>query len=114
MDTQNIEEHFNQILSAIAEGKNPRNITQDLVQQGFEPDNASSLVKQAVQIKKAAMRKAGLRLFFTGVACIFVGIAITAVTYGLAARGGTYVITIGAFVVGAIYILRGLWFMLLG
>jgi hypothetical protein len=107
MSTENPEELFTQILRSLAEGKSPRKLTQELDKQGIEAESATALVKQANQIKQPAMRWAGFRISLIGIGCIIFGIFLTRLT-------NTRVITIGLFAFGAVNILRGLWFMLLG
>jgi hypothetical protein len=107
MSTENPEELFTQILRSLAEGQSPRRLTQELTQQGMAAETATDLVKQANQIKQTAMRWAGFRISLIGIGCIILGLFLTGLT-------GARVITIGLFAVGAVNILRGLWFMLLG
>ena len=71
-------------------------------------------IKMINDYKKSEFRKGGLKTIGIGVALIALGGVITAATYLVASPGGTYVITFGLFLVGALTVLRGLWRSMVG
>jgi hypothetical protein len=64
------------------------------------------LVEQSkiTYMERSATRRASVRTILIGVAIIALGAVLTGATYALAAPGGTYLVTSGAFIVGVIYV----------
>ena len=61
-----------------------------------------------IYMERSAARRAAVRTIRIGVAITAVGAVLTGATYALAAPGGTYLVTSGAFIVGVIYVSCGL------
>src|ERR1041384_7960992 len=92
---QAVEQAHFETLTALANGKSPEQVNADLISKGWSPQMAEQIVRRAHQVKKAEFRKAGLRVFCTGIALLVLGVFITAASYSAAKGGGTYFITIG-------------------
>ena len=97
-----------QAATHIAEGASPRAVHRRLVTAGVPDTAASEIVHAASCLKRAAVRKSGLRALIAGAAAIAIGGIGTAVSYAVAEPGGAYLVTTGAFFVGAVMILRGI------
>jgi hypothetical protein len=102
------------VVRSLAEGKTPQAVTEDLVQMGLSFQTARAVVAQANVVKKAAFRQAGCQIFAVGIVLVILGLVITAISYLLAAPGGTYIITTGLFFVGVVNIVRGIVRMVAG
>ncbi|MFQ2917788.1 hypothetical protein ACK3YF_00915 [Aeromonas allosaccharophila] len=109
-----ISQLFNHAAISLAEGKSMKSVVAEFVDKGVPLGIAENIVAQANKYKKEEFRKGGLKTLGIGVALLAFGGVITAVTYSAAGPGGTYVITSGLFLVGAITILRGLWRTMVG
>ncbi len=83
-------------------------IVADLVQKGLSQETASSLVGNLRSAIRSAKRKAGIRNIVIGSLWCVGGLVITALTYSMASGGGTYIVTWGAIVFGAVQAIRGL------
>ena len=99
---------------SIAEGKSKKKVVNEFVNDGVPEEVAEEVVRRANDYKKAEFRKAGIKTLLIGVGFLVAGGVITAVTYSAASGGGTYVVTTGLFLVGAINVLRGLFRMASG
>ncbi len=101
-------------VAALANGKRREQVISDLIRKGWSSEMAAQIVSRAQQVKTAEFRKAGLKLFGIGIALLVLGVVITAASYSLAAGGGTYIVTIGLFLSGAVNTLKGLFRMVVG
>jgi hypothetical protein len=82
-----------------------------LVAQGHDTEAAHRAVSDLGRMRSNALRKAGEKKMLSGAMWCVGGIIVTALTYQAAASrpgGGTYIITWGAIVFGAIQFVRGL------
>ena len=87
-----------------AEGMVPRH-TEDARPE--VPADADALTRRMIEAQRQAARSRDL---LVGGVCLFVGLAITGVTYGDASRaGGTYIVAYGPMIYGAVRLLRGLF-----
>jgi hypothetical protein len=90
-------------------------LSQLSTQCGLSSEDALAVVKQAYGIKHAAFRKAGLKTVLIGLAMLIVGVLITAGTYSMVAeKGGTYFVTYGLIIVGAVKMLQGFFMIIVG
>ncbi len=108
------EQAYSEALVALANGKSRKAMIQEFVQRGFSSELAAQIVEQANRTKKSVFRQAGIKAFFIGIALIVLGVVVTGATYSIAKPGGTYIVTIGLFICGAINTLRGLFRMVIG
>ena len=102
---QAVYAHVGQLMNA---GHSDADISADLVSRGFDSHYANAMIgnlnaARLEQKKSRAKKNIGL-----GAAWFFGGALITAATYSAATGGGTYVVTWGAIVIGAVQMLAGL------
>jgi hypothetical protein len=97
-----------------AEGKNKREVTDELIQQGVPNDVADEIIKRVFAYKSKLKRKEGGKAIGCGLLMIVVGGIITGITYAAAEGGGTYIVTTGLFIVGGITLIVGLYKWLRG
>jgi hypothetical protein len=85
-------------------------IADALAEKGIERETAAAFVSKCRVMYRQARRKAvGKEMIVGGLWCVG-GLVVTAITYGMASsRGGTYIITWGAVIFGAIQFFRGLY-----
>jgi hypothetical protein len=84
-------------------------IESQLVAQGLDPSSAATVVRNLSAARTNALRAAGKKNMLYGAVWCIGGILITALTYSAASqRGGTYFITWGAIIFGAVQFFRGL------
>lgn len=93
----------------IAEGKSKSDVVAHLVGEGCPNDLAEAIVKRGAEIKAEEFRKSGKATLLIGVGILGLGALITAGSYNMASGGGHYVITSGLFMVGAWFVIKGLW-----
>jgi hypothetical protein len=86
----------------------PRTAVEEVLRaQGFDEAAARAIVERADRTKDER-RVAGRRHMIMGAVVCAIGIVITVVSYSAVEdRGGTYVVTWGAIVFGAIQFVRG-------
>lgn len=109
-----IQQLFNHAAVSLAEGRSTSSVIVEFVEKGVPVEAAENIVAQANDYKKSEFRNGGLKAIGIGVALIALGGVITAATYSVARPGGTYVITSGLFLVGALTFLRGTWRFIVG
>jgi len=114
MGQNTMQSLYNEAVTSLAKGISARSIIESLVQRGIPADAANVVVAEANKIKKAAFRKAGLKLFLTGIFYIIAGAVITGILYSIAEPGGFFIVTTGLFIVGAANIFRGLFRIIAG
>lgn len=102
----NVSAHAQHCVQSLARGASPDDVQQDLVARGLPPGIAAQMVARATA--RPARTDDAVELIGTGVALLVLGGVITGFTYSAASGGGTYVVTTGLFVVGAIRILQGI------
>jgi len=93
--------------SQLMAGKKPAQVQDDLMTQGVPSDLASQIVAAVNDYKKKAVRKSGVKMFFTGIVMAGIGAAITIGSFSSASSGGHYVVTYGLIAVGLVYALAG-------
>jgi len=79
-----------------------------LVEKGLNQEAAATVIENLTSMRSEAVRSAGRKNMLYGALWCIGGIVITAVTYTSARPGGTYLVTWGAIVFGAIQFFRGL------
>jgi len=109
-----IQKLFNHAAIELAEGTSKELIIAGFVDSNIPREIAENIVAQANDYKKSEFRKRGMKTVAMGVGFLLLGGVITAITYSAASGGGTYVVTTGLFLVGALTIAKGLWRTLLG
>ncbi|MEY8687929.1 hypothetical protein AB9N12_18045 [Bacteroides sp. AN502(2024)] len=81
-----------------------------LAEKGLNAEDANIIVSNLQQQMKEAKSKAANKNMLYGALWCIGGLLVTAVTYSNAAReGGTYIVTWGAIIFGAIQFLSGLY-----
>jgi hypothetical protein len=98
------------IAADLRAGRPRQQIAADLVGQGWAQADADKAVADVDTAMRGAKRAAGKRKIIFGCLWFFGGLAVTAITYAAASGngGGTYVVTWGAIIFGAVDIVRGL------
>jgi len=100
-----------QAFRMLKQGKLRNDICAELQRGGVDAAAAANIVEgvdSLMSVVHAAYRKAGLKIAGTGALLVVGGILVTAITYGMAQGGGTYVIAWGAVLFGFIALIRGL------
>lgn len=92
-----------------AEGKNRSQVADELARKGVPYDVAAQIVMQVFNYRSGLKRKAGGKQIGCGLLMLVVGGIITGITWAAASGGGTYIITTGLLVVGAINLLIGIF-----
>jgi hypothetical protein len=93
----------------MASGSSPAEIEDKLVERGLGREPARIVVGKLSEIRSQARAKAGSRNMAIGAAWCIGGVVVTAVTYSAASEGGgTYIVTWGAIIFGAVQFFRGL------
>lgn len=92
----------------VDEGKTPEATKAQLIEKGLDEESAAHIVRQLeTQIREAKKEQASKDIMY-GSLWLVGGLLITIVTYSAASGGGTYVVTWGAIVFGAIQLIKGL------
>jgi hypothetical protein len=92
-----------------AKAQDPR-IVDALAEKGIERETAEAFVSKCRVMYRQARRKAGGKEMIVGGLWCVGGLVVTAITYSMASsRGGTYIVTWGAVIFGAIQFFRGLF-----
>lgn len=79
-----------------------------LIEQGIDAESASVVVANLEQQINDAKQKRAKKDILHGALWCFGGILVTVVTFSAASGGGTYVVTWGAIIFGAIQLIKGL------
>jgi len=82
-------------------------VVEVLVENGLEHETATVIVDEVTSLRSKASREAGQKNMLIGALWCGGGLVVTAITYSAAAGGGTYVVTWGAVIFGAIQFFRG-------
>ena len=85
-------------------------IEQMLVERGLDQETASTVVADVRRMRREALQSHAKKNMLYGALWCIGGIVITVVSYGAAASGsggGTYVVTWGAVIFGAVQFIRG-------
>lgn len=112
-DEQAFHEIMSYTVSQLAEGKKPVEIRNDLIQKNIPEEVANQLIESARAYKKEAVRRSGIKMFFSGLGIFIFGVIITGISHALLPTGG-YWVTVGLLAVGGVYALAGLIRMLTG
>jgi hypothetical protein len=91
------------------EGMADKEIVTKLEEEGLDSESADAVVQNLVRMRKQEIKAQGNKNMGFGALWLIGGIVITAATYSAASGGGTYVVTYGAIVFGAIQFLQGLF-----
>ncbi len=97
-----------------AAGAGMREVVDLLVARGETTTSAARIAVTGRALKRAAFRRGGVRIAIGGLAIGAAGAGVTALSYHLAAPGGTYLVATGAIAVGGFNVVRGLWRMAFG
>lgn len=80
-----------------------------LIAQGIDEESASTIVTNLEEEINGAKKKQANKDMRNGALWCVGGIIVTAVTYSNASGGGTYVVTWGAIIFGAVQFFKGLF-----
>jgi DnaJ-class molecular chaperone len=96
----------------VAKGKKSSEITDEITRMGIPFDVSTQIVKQVFEYRSRVKSRAGGKQIGCGLLMLIVGGIITGITYASAKEGGSYIVTTGLLVVGAINLIVGLfrWF----
>lgn len=101
-----IYEYAAQLL--IDQKMHPDDVKNTLVQQGLDEESAAIVVDNLEEQISAAKKERSQKDILYGSLWLVGGLAVTLFTYSSASGGGTYVVTWGAIIFGAIQLFRGL------
>ena len=90
-----------------AKGRKRSQVADELTRKGVPYDIAAQIVETVFGYRSELKRKEGLKGIGCGLIMLVVGGIITAITYSAASGGGTYIVTTGLFIVGAITLIVG-------
>ena len=93
-----------------AEGKNRTQVADELARMGVPYDVAAEVVKRVFEYRSAVRSREGKKSIGCGLAMLIVGGLVTGITYLAASgpEGGTYLVTTGLFICGAITLVVGI------
>jgi hypothetical protein len=89
-------------------GGNPRAVITELEARGLSRSEAEALLAEVLEPLRAGYRKAGRATVIKGLGLLGLGALVTFGTMALALDGGTYLVTVGLFSVGGLYVVKGL------
>jgi len=90
------------------DGKNRTQVADELAQKGVPYQIAAEVVNQVFDYRSTLKRREGGKQIGCGFLMLIVGGIITGLTFLIAAPGGTFIVTTGLFIVGAITLIVGL------
>ncbi len=93
--------------SLVRDGKSRDQVKADLLSQGLDEESAGIVTRNIFEMRKKAYSEEGRKNMLHGALWCIGGIVVTAVTYSAARGGGTYVVTWGAIIFGAVQFFRG-------
>jgi hypothetical protein len=89
-------------------GASEQQVHDILIENGLDPESAMIVVSNLTRMRAEAVGAAGKKEMLHGALWCIGGIAVTAVTYGLASEGVPFIVAFGAIIFGAIQFFRGL------
>jgi curved DNA-binding protein CbpA len=92
-----------------SKGKKRSQVADELTREGVPYDLAADVTKNVFEYRSKLKRKEGLQGIGCGLLMLIVGGIITAVTYSAASGGGTYIVTTGLFIIGALTLIVGFY-----
>lgn len=93
--------------SLVRAGKSREEVKADLLSRGLDEVSAGIVTTKIFEMRRKAYSEEGRKNMLHGALWCVGGIVVTAVTYSAARGGGTYVVTWGAIIFGAIQFFRG-------
>lgn len=108
-DEQVVEAVYEYAAEEMEKGTPEAQIKSLLVEKGLDKETAETVVTNLVEYRAQSLRAAGFRNIVFGALWCIGGIVVTAISYSAAVNGGgTYLVTWGAVVFGAVQFFRGL------
>ncbi|MGE0328513.1 MAG: hypothetical protein AB7K71_09235 [Polyangiaceae bacterium] len=95
------------VVVQLEHGTPQEEIVESLINQGVDEGEAEDFVEGVAAARINAIREAGKSNMTKGALWCIGGLIVTAITYSAAAGGGTYVVTWGAIIFGAIQFFKG-------
>lgn len=100
---------YDHAIELMRNGLSDEEIEENLVAQGLGTEAAQIVVTNLVEARSEQFKKAGLKNMGFGALWCVGGLVVTGATYSAASSGGgTYIVTWGAIVFGAIQFIQGL------
>ena len=84
-------------------------ITKKLENEGLDTESAQAVVQNLANMRKQEIKQRANKNMGFGALWLIGGAIVTAATYSASSGGGTYIVTYGAIIVGAIQFLQGLF-----
>src|SRR5260221_1775825 len=103
---------YNEALIGLANGKSEPAVVTELVQKGVPEINARMMAADALRVKRAAFRKAGLQAALGGAGLVALGIIITVATASM--NTGFFIVAYGPVIFGGIQMIKGLFRAMVG
>ncbi len=100
-----------------AKGRTREQIIAEFTGNGASLATAELLADQGIAIYRVNRRKSGYNQMMMGIVTTIIGILVTVIASHIASTsitGGSYIVAIGALVVGPIAFVRGLWRLCVG
>ncbi len=104
-----VEQQFAQVVSYLDSGYSRQQMIDLLVESGLERESAALFVRTAHAAVMHERRVRGARMFLGGVGLALLGGLVTLGAWFWAGPGGTYIVTYGLIIVGALYALWGVF-----
>ena len=95
-------------LYELRKGERADKVRRDLVSKGVDEQLANSLVRKGKQQLEKDGRKQGQTEMIWGIILLVGGLVITGLSYAAAGANGSFLVTTGAIIVGAVKTFRGM------
>ena len=103
---------FNETVKAAISGKSREAVILNMRQKGIPTQTAESIASQAFRLKKKLFQRQGMKFILGGSFMLVIGVVITGFSYFIASTGllgNSFIITGGFIVGGVIFIIKGLF-----
>ena len=112
-EQQAIDSVYNFAAQLVGDGHSKQQVADALMQEGVDSEAAHAVARNIWQMKKSAVRKAGLKHVVIGGLWFVGGLAVTIGTMA-ASDGGGFVVAYGAVIIGGLQMLYGFFKMATG
>ena len=109
-----IETVYKYAIRSLLAGKGREALIEDLIKRKIPEETATNIVDRAIKAKRFKYRKQGIQDLLKGLAFMVSGVVIMGATLGFEDSSAKSVITIGLFMMGGVFFLRGIYRLTMG